>query len=244
MAARKTTVQQASRLRSSTALRMTVRLALLVNLSLAGAAIHSIEAQTGTLQGTVSVSGANGQGERLPGANLQLRQATSSRIPLSTVTNDSGEYKFTDLAADLYTLEVSLAGFKPQTKSVTVRAGTTMVEDIRLEVEEVSGEVTIVADGDGLNITDAAPPASFKQDTLQTVPLVSERFQDALPLVPGVIRGPDGLLNVKGSRASQSGFTVNSANVEAFRKLAQEKVWPAYKQQFPELWEEIVATKV
>ena len=40
------------------------------------------------------------------------------------------------------------------------------------------------------------------------------------------------------------GMTVNKADVEAFRKLAQEKVWPAYKQQFPELWEEIVATKV
>jgi len=40
------------------------------------------------------------------------------------------------------------------------------------------------------------------------------------------------------------GMMVNTANVEAFRKLAQEKVWPAYKQQFPELWEEIVATKV
>jgi tripartite ATP-independent transporter DctP family solute receptor len=40
------------------------------------------------------------------------------------------------------------------------------------------------------------------------------------------------------------GMTVNTANVEAFRKLAQEKVWPAYKQQFPELWEEIVTTKV
>ena len=40
------------------------------------------------------------------------------------------------------------------------------------------------------------------------------------------------------------GMTVNTANVDAFRKLAQEKVWPVYKQQFPELWEEIVATKV
>ena len=36
---------------------------------------------------------------------------------------------------------------------------------------------------------------------------------------------------------------VNAADVEGFRKRAQEKVWPAYKQQFPELWEEIVATK-
>ena len=40
------------------------------------------------------------------------------------------------------------------------------------------------------------------------------------------------------------GMTVNTANVEAFRKLAQDKVWPTYKQQFPELWEEIVVTKV
>jgi hypothetical protein len=39
-------------------------------------------------------------------------------------------------------------------------------------------------------------------------------------------------------------MTVNPADVEAFRRVAQEKVWPAYKQQFPELWEEIVATKV
>jgi hypothetical protein len=77
----------------------------------------------------------------------------------------------------------------------------------------VSGNVTVVANGDGLNPTDAAPPSSFKQDTLQTVPLVNERFEDALPLVPGVVRGPDGLLNVKGSRASQSTLTVNSANV-------------------------------
>ena len=40
------------------------------------------------------------------------------------------------------------------------------------------------------------------------------------------------------------GMTVNKADVEAFRRIAQDKVWPAYKQQFPEMWEEIVATKV
>ena len=38
-------------------------------------------------------------------------------------------------------------------------------------------------------------------------------------------------------------MTVGTANVEAFRKIAQEKIWPAYKQQFPELWEEIVEIK-
>jgi tripartite ATP-independent transporter DctP family solute receptor len=40
------------------------------------------------------------------------------------------------------------------------------------------------------------------------------------------------------------GMAVNSADVGAFRKLAEEKVWPGYKAQFPEMWDEIVATKV
>jgi TRAP-type C4-dicarboxylate transport system substrate-binding protein len=40
------------------------------------------------------------------------------------------------------------------------------------------------------------------------------------------------------------GMTVNAANVDAFRKLAEQKVWPGYKAQYPEMWEEIVATKV
>jgi tripartite ATP-independent transporter DctP family solute receptor len=40
------------------------------------------------------------------------------------------------------------------------------------------------------------------------------------------------------------GMTVNSADVEAFRKIAQEKVWPAYQKEYSEIWDEIVATKV
>ena len=39
------------------------------------------------------------------------------------------------------------------------------------------------------------------------------------------------------------GMVVNAADVEAFRKLAQERVWPAYQKQYPELWEEIVKTE-
>jgi tripartite ATP-independent transporter DctP family solute receptor len=40
------------------------------------------------------------------------------------------------------------------------------------------------------------------------------------------------------------GMAVNTADVEAFRKIAQEKVWPPYQKEYSELWDEIVATKV
>ncbi|KAF0223279.1 MAG: hypothetical protein FD167_4967, partial [bacterium] len=54
---------------------------------------------------------------------------------------------------------------------------------------------------------------TVKQKELKNAPLVNERFQDALPLLPGVVRGPDGLLNIKGARSGQSGLLVNSTNV-------------------------------
>ena len=39
------------------------------------------------------------------------------------------------------------------------------------------------------------------------------------------------------------GMVVNSADVEAFRKVAQEKIWPAYEKQFSGMWEEIVKSQ-
>jgi tripartite ATP-independent transporter DctP family solute receptor len=39
------------------------------------------------------------------------------------------------------------------------------------------------------------------------------------------------------------GMQVNPANVDAFRKLAQEKIWPAYQKQYSGLWEQIESAK-
>ena len=202
-------VQPDSKLRLRTAQRGTMRFALLITLSLAGT--QAVLAQTSMLQGTVSVTSTTG--ERLPGASLKLTPASSGQPSRSTVTNEQGEYKFTDLAAGIYTLQIDLTGFKQQTKTVTIQKGVAVVENINLELEGLTADVTVVADGEGLNTTPAGESVSFKQDKLQTVPLVNEQFQDAIPLVPGVVRGPDGQLNLKGARASQSGFLVNSASV-------------------------------
>ena len=39
------------------------------------------------------------------------------------------------------------------------------------------------------------------------------------------------------------GMKVNAADVAAFRKIAEEKVWPAYQKQYAELWDRIVSTR-
>lgn len=39
------------------------------------------------------------------------------------------------------------------------------------------------------------------------------------------------------------GMTVVQGNVEAFRKVAQEKIWPAYKTQYGAMWDEVAGFK-
>jgi hypothetical protein len=39
------------------------------------------------------------------------------------------------------------------------------------------------------------------------------------------------------------GMTVVEAKTEEFRKVAQQKIWPAYKSQYGALWDEIEGFK-
>jgi tripartite ATP-independent transporter DctP family solute receptor len=73
--------------------------------------------------------------------------------------------------------------------------------------------------------------------------LLTEASHTAQKTVRQLTESVDSLAKAK-ELLEPKGMTVNNADVEAFRKIAQDKVWPAYKTQFPEMWEEIVATKV
>ncbi len=170
-------------------------------------------ADGGTLRGTVTTMGASGEPQNVNGAVVKLTNVVAGSDSVSATTNDDGEYRFANLNPGLYTLEITANGFATQTRRVAVRPDQTTVEDFRLEIETLKTNVTVNAQNDIVQAREAAPASTIAQKTLQSVPLVNERFQDALPLIPGVVRGPDGLLNVKGARASQSGLTVNSANV-------------------------------
>ncbi len=36
---------------------------------------------------------------------------------------------------------------------------------------------------------------------------------------------------------------VNQADVPSFRKVAEEKIWPQYRQQYADMWDKIVNTR-
>ena len=172
----------------------------------------ALGAQSAGLKGRVTATGPQGEPQKIAGAKLCL-SAGASTVSRSTVSDEEGEYTFSSVPPGSYTLEVSFEGFKKFTRSVTIADDASVVADIELEIEDLREEVSVSAGSNPIDVEQSAPAEEIKQSTLQTVPLANERFQNALPLIPGVVRGPDGLLNIKGARASQSGLTVNSANV-------------------------------
>ncbi len=89
---------------------------------------------TGTVRGAIITKGPDGHSYNIAGANIRL-QGTAQLI--EAWSNDQGEYEFANLSVGEYTLEASAQGFKTAIKTVTVRQGETLIENITLEVADI-----------------------------------------------------------------------------------------------------------
>ena len=58
----------------------------------------------------------------------------------------------------------------------------------------------------------STPTGNVKRGTLRTLPLATARIDEALPLIPGVIRSAKGELSIKGAGEEQSALLVNGVN--------------------------------
>jgi hypothetical protein len=169
------------------------------------------QSATGVVSGTVSLPSPDGQPVLVPGVTLSLTCAgVDSRSDLS---NDTGQFRFAEVPAGDCSVVAELQGFKSAVKALIVKPGETADVALRLDVDALHVEVSVVGSEDRV---DGAPIGArverMTASLMQTAPLASERFQDALPLIPGVVRGPDGLLNISGSRSSQSALMFNDAD--------------------------------
>jgi outer membrane receptor protein involved in Fe transport len=127
-----------------------------------------------------------------------------------------GRYRFDQVPPGRYTAEATAPGLKG-TVAVDVVAGGTAAASIAMELSAVTSSVTVTAAAaDATVATVTAPSAqttTITQATVESAPNRSERVDILLPLVPGVVRGPDGRINMKGARSAEAGWLVNSANV-------------------------------
>jgi hypothetical protein len=96
--------------------------------------------------------------------------------------------------------------------AVEVTAGTSSTVPLETNVTTVSNSVNVTATEDFV-ADESAQHNAINQSVVERAPNQDEKIESLLPLVPGVIRGPDGRINMKGAQATQAGWLVNSTNV-------------------------------
>ena len=168
--------------------------------------------QGGSIRGKV-VADIPDQRRALPGVIVNLRGERLGHRTLQTVTDLEGAYNFPGLVAGEYLLSIEFQGFKKYEQKISIQIDATVEHDALLQPLPLSETVTVTDDRTEASRTESTTPSVITQSALREAPLIDQKFQDALPLLPGVVRGPDGNLNIKGTRPSQSGILVSSLNV-------------------------------
>jgi Carboxypeptidase regulatory-like domain/TonB dependent receptor len=159
-----------------------------------------------TLEGTV----------RMTGVMVELRAEADGLVIARTESDGAGRVEFPDVPPGRYVLASNHQGFLAKETAVfDVRAGqaTEVLFDIQLEFE--FPEVTVR--GDLPSPTDSIQPVSVSDmlsgSVLESAPLEGDDFQSLLPLLPGVVRGTDGRLRIRGGEATQGALQISAASL-------------------------------
>jgi hypothetical protein len=188
-------------------IRVTKRLANLV-LSLALLSAYSVaqetEETTGTVHGVVTADAGGGR-VVVP----RIKVILNGPAHIEAASNDEGRFAVSAVPPGSYKVTAQIPGLSAA-QDVVIAAGS--VAEVALEMK-----VTLVAESTTVTVSakadDSVTASTVGGSTVQTAPNITERFDSLLPLVPGVVRGPDGLISMKGARSSQNGSLVNNADV-------------------------------
>ena len=160
-----------------------------------------------TLDGTV----------RMPGVLVELRESSRTVVLASTTTDAKGMVVFPEVPTGRYIITATRAGFLPtESPAFQVRPNAVARVLVNVRLTFVMPAVDVAAKLLP-SPTDSVQPVSMSDmlsgDVLDVAPLIGDDFQSLMALLPGVVRGPDGRLRVKGGQPTQSALQVSSASL-------------------------------
>jgi hypothetical protein len=188
--------------------------ALLISAILSGypALAQDQKESSASITGTLTTVSGEGIQDGVADVTVNLTGPSRNREARTTTTDADGGYQFTRVAPGDYTLAASKDGFKSWTAAVTLKVGQQAVEDAVLQVSSIEQRVEVRAEVTPLVATQSVgPTATVSNQQLAALPLPTQKFTEALSLVPGVLRTGQGNLSLNGQAESQGMLVVDSA---------------------------------
>lgn len=177
------------------------RLFPLFALVLSLAAVQAQTGNAGTIQGTVT----DPSGAVIPGATVHLKNA-ASRFDRTATTDTQGQFSFTNVPYNLYSVEVTANGFSSVTQTTTVDSAAGAALKLVLQIAGASQTVTVSSNGPMVQDTSTFQ-TNVDIDTISKIPL--ESVSSGLSALvtqttPGVTADSNGLFHGLGDHASNS----------------------------------------
>ena len=159
-------------------MRSTLWAALLVALLPAATAAQETR---GNINGIVQ-----DQGGVVPGAAVKITNTGTSQTQ-QLVTNNNGYFEAVLLNPGAYEVRVELHGYKPLTQTnITLAVGQTVNLNLKLEVGQLSDEVTVVAETPLLDATTVSSGHNFDRKMVEGLPMFSNMPIMLARFTPGV----------------------------------------------------------
>jgi Carboxypeptidase regulatory-like domain/TonB-dependent Receptor Plug Domain len=206
---------------------------LIVLLALSGLSALA-QVDTGAIVGTV----ADGQQQRVPGANVRLRQE-STGIERTAQSGQDGSFSFSPLAIGTYSLTVEREGFEGYVKTgISITAQSTLREDIVLQVGAVTQSVQVAASAPLLETQTSSLQQLVGARSINDLPLNGRNVTFLAQTAPGVTiaqtdsRGlaNSGSFSANGARRGQNDYLLdgidNNAAIADYVNQTQYVVMP------------------
>ena len=186
------------------------RLAFLMIVMFLAADFAKPEDNPGAVRGSAITIESDGARSVIPAAAVMIESAELSAK--EATADEQGSFGFGDLPAGRYQIRASAPGMVGSA-SLEVAPGQSVDVQVVMEIESLKESVTVNGNADPVITAEPEQQTEIKRSTILNAPTKDDRADTLLPLIPGVVRGPDGLINMKGARSSQSGSLVNGASV-------------------------------
>lgn len=157
--------------------------------------------QTQVLRGQI----VNEKNVPIAGVDCNLTGGMLSSAGITVTTGGEGKFSIGGLLPGSYNLTCTALGYQPFVKT-GLQVTSTLAPSVRgvmPTLKKLVQKVQVTASAGNVAAQNSSQPSKLSPVALTTLPIAEQNFKAALPLVPGVVRGPTGKVSIKGTIENQ-----------------------------------------